>query len=350
MQYRWFAISGEFEFSDAISFKGKIVEQGALPVQSDKETLPEESFSRPPIVPAVGVALCDQRFSDGKITATIEFVGEINETDGCELVLAYDVETNRQISAGIVGANWAMYSIREWTGNGRESRGEVPRWVPYAVGGDRANLKPGRRYQLEARIFGSRVTLHIDGVHVASANLPSTWQGAQQVGVWCMSPGNVTVSNFTVTSDKPRAFVVMQFSETYNEVYSEVIREVCKGYRVQVVRADEMYGPGIIISDIVEQIETSSLVIADVTPQNTNVYFEVGYAHALKKPIVLLARRGTQLPFDLAAFRVLFYEDSIGGKGKLEEGLRSHISAILGEEPQQVPGSQSLNQPSAEPR
>jgi hypothetical protein len=65
-------------------------------------------------------------------------------------------------------------------------------------------------------------------------------------------------------------------------------------------------------------------------PNNPNVYFEVGYALVMKKPTILLARKGTSLPFDVAGFRVLFYEDSIGGKGKLEEGLRRHLAAILG--------------------
>jgi hypothetical protein len=60
------------------------------------------------------------------------------------------------------------------------------------------------------------------------------------------------------------------------------------------------------------------------------VYFEVGYALALKKPIILLAKRETKLPFDIAGFRVLFYDDSIGGKIRVEEGLTQHLTAIVG--------------------
>jgi hypothetical protein len=52
---------------------------------------------------------------------------------------------------------------------------------------------------------------------------------------------------------------------------------------------------------------------------------------ALKKPTILLAKKGTPLPFDIAGFRVLFYEDTIGGKAKLEEGLRRHLAAIVGD-------------------
>ena len=125
----------------------------------------------------------------------------------------------------------------------------------------------------------------------------------------------------------------MQFSSPYNEVYSDVIKKLCEETRIDAVRADEIYGPGIIIKDVVDRIAKSQVVIADISPTNPNVYFEVGYALALGKPIILLAqRRGpeTSLPFDLSAFRVLFYDDSIGGKLKLETGLRKHLKQILG--------------------
>ena len=71
-------------------------------------------------------------------------------------------------------------------------------------------------------------------------------------------------------------------------------------------------------------------MIADISGVNANVYFEVGYALASKKPIILLAKKDTELPFDVSGFRVLFYEDSIGGKAKVEEGLRKHLTALVG--------------------
>ena len=43
---------------------------------------------------------------------------------------------------------------------------------------------------------------------------------------------------------------------------------------------------GLIIADIERQILDSQVVIADITPQNPNVYYEVGYAHALRKPTI----------------------------------------------------------------
>ena len=121
----------------------------------------------------------------------------------------------------------------------------------------------------------------------------------------------------------------MQFGGAYDEIYLDVVKEVCKSYEVNTFRADEVAGPGLIIGDIIRELSSSQLIIADITPINANVYFEVGYALALSKPTILLAQKGTALPFDVAGFRTLFYEDTIGGKKRLEEGLRRHIDAIL---------------------
>jgi hypothetical protein len=125
-------------------------------------------------------------------------------------------------------------------------------------------------------------------------------------GVWAIGPNNIRFSRFFVKQEQPKIFVVMQFTEPFNELYSDVIVPVVKKAGFKVVRADETYGPGIIIADIVQQISSASAIIADITPNNPNVYWEVGYAHALAKPTVLIAERETKLPFDVSPFRTLY--------------------------------------------
>jgi hypothetical protein len=67
-------------------------------------------------------------------------------------------------------------------------------------------------------------------------------------------------------------------------------------------------------------------VIADITPDNPNVFYEVGYAHGIKKPTILLSdRRRDKLPFDVSGFRTLFYDNTIGGKKAVEENLTKHL-------------------------
>ena len=71
-------------------------------------------------------------------------------------------------------------------------------------------------------------------------------------------------------------------------------------------------------------------MIAEITPVNPNVYYEVGYAHARNKPTILIADKTVEkLPFDVSPFRTLFYENTIDGKDKIERGFRNHLRAVL---------------------
>lgn len=73
----------------------------------------------------------------------------------------------------------------------------------------------------------------------------------------------------------------------------------------------------------------TSIVIADITPNNPNVFYEVGYAHGIGKNTILLSdRKREQLPFDVSGFRTLFYENTIAGKGEVEARLRKHLEVI----------------------
>jgi hypothetical protein len=311
----WVPMLGEFDIlDDHLEFKGKLV---ATVDNSAQAEGPSEQR------PGVGLALSSVTLSDGLVSADVEFDAITPDTI-CELAVAYDSNATHIVTAGLGGEPWAMFGIREFGGS-RARQG----WWDYRMSGERANLRAQRPYHLEARFRGATVTLSIDGVSVGMAEVASPTGRPRNVGVFCRGNHIVAVRNFAVKSDKPKAFVVMQFTNEYDDVYRDVVREVCKDYEVNVIRADEVNGPGFIIADIVREIATAQLVIADITPANPNVYFEVGYAFALAKSTILLARKGTPLPFDVAAFRVLFYEDTIGGKKKLEDGLRRHLDAIL---------------------
>lgn len=306
MSYKWMPLLGEFDLTEEeIRFLGKTVE-----IQ-DKHS------------PAIGNLISDQRFAGGTIAATFVF-DEAKERSGAELILSYDPQSRGFLVAGLGGVPGTMFDIRDFRPGAFD-----PPWRVHAVTGTRENLKPGRPYRLKLTVAGSLVTLHVDDVHVLSATLPYSLKETQ-VGLWFMADHIIRVSNFQVTGGKPRAFIIMAFSSPFNEIYTDVIKKACEDNGVEAVRADEIYGPGLIINDVVQEILRSPLIIADITPQNTNVFFEVGYAFALNKPIILLAERTTKLPFDISGFRVLFYEDSIAGKSKIEQGLQKHIKAILG--------------------
>ena len=118
----------------------------------------------------------------------------------------------------------------------------------------------------------------------------------------------------------------MQFTDEYNELYRDVIKPICESYDYECIRADEFYQTSLILNDIINSIKEASIIIADITPDNPNVFYEVGYAHALNKPLILLSDKKRQkLPFDVSGFRTLFYDNTIGGKSKVEETLKKYL-------------------------
>jgi nucleoside 2-deoxyribosyltransferase len=85
-----------------------------------------------------------------------------------------------------------------------------------------------------------------------------------------------------------------------------------------------------VTADVARDIIESEFVVADITPSNPNVYYEVGFAHAMGKPVIMVADEAqvAKLPFDVAATRVVFYENTIAGKRNFEENFRRSLAAI----------------------
>jgi hypothetical protein len=262
----------------------------------------------------------------------------IDAQTGCEIVLYYEPATRYFVSAGLGGTPTTEFALRYFDNRG---------WNLVAVAGERRNLKSNVEYELRITLNGSVVSLWVNGVEVIRSVLPFTLPGGQ-VGLWNRGKANATIRDYRVSADAPSAFVAMQFSPPYNELFADVIKPICAEFGVQAQRSDETFTQGLIIADIIEQINASKIVIADITPENSNVFYEVGYAHAYRKPTILIAEKGRRLPFDVSAFRTLFYENTIAGKRIVEEGLRKHLKAILTQ--LQIPISPPQGTPSPGPQ
>ncbi|OPX41842.1 hypothetical protein CLHUN_42900 [Ruminiclostridium hungatei] len=181
-------------------------------------------------------------------------------------------------------------------------------------------------YDARITVIGSQINLYINGILVSSKEILIK---KSQIQIVFFGPSEIKIKDFRVVSQKPKAFVVMQFTEEYNQLYTEVIRPVCESFDLECVRADECITIGSIIEDIINSIKESYVIIADITPNNPNVFYEVGYAHAINKPTILLAdKKREKLPFDVSGFRTLFYENNIAGKSVIESKLRRFLDEI----------------------
>jgi hypothetical protein len=267
-------------------------------------------------LPARGLALTTDKSASGTISASMSF-SKVGNDVNCSLLLYHDPITGFLVTAGLSGPG--MFTV--WQNDGQ-------RWTVLKTAGDISNLLPNKQYKITVTVAGSRLSMEANGITVLAVDLPYSLPQSQ-VGVFCAARGTITISEYQVRSELPKVFVVMQFSSPYDELYSGVIKSVCAEFGLQVIRADEEYGPGVIIVDLARQIAEAQIIIAEITPANPNVYYEVGYAHALGKETILLADKSLKLPFDVSPFRTLLYENSIDGKGKLESGLRKHLQAIM---------------------
>jgi hypothetical protein len=269
----------------------------------------------------LGLAVSEAAMENGECEVGIRFSSPFGDQEQAAGVIIGFGSIERGYVYAELGAGQSSYVLGEYA-NGF--------WRPLVPpAGQRQNLKNDRDYVLRLKLIGQKLSMSVDGVPVLQCLLPHPLDG-RQVGLIATGDQEITFSQFKVISSRPRAFVVMQFAEPYHTFYRDVIQEQAVAAGFDVFRIDEKAGPGIIIEDIQREIEQSALVIAEITPSNPNVFYEVGYAHALRKPTILLAQRDSKPPFDVSSFRVVFYNDTIGGKAEVERSLRTHLEAVAG--------------------
>lgn len=128
------------------------------------------------------------------------------------------------------------------------------------------------------------------------------------------------------TAPKPFAFVLMPFSPAFDEAYKLAIKPACDAAGAYAERVDEQIFSGSILERIYNQIAKSDVVIAEMSERNPNVFYEVGYAHAIGKTTVLITRSAADIPFDLKHFPHIVYEDSLATlRERLEGTVRWHL-------------------------
>ncbi|MDB1122843.1 nucleoside 2-deoxyribosyltransferase [Vibrio algarum] len=190
-------------------------------------------------------------------------------------------------------------------------------FIPVASSVTQFSFKKDQELQVSIEANADSTKVFIEGMEIVSG----------QVALYKSYPeivfhGNSSVSirDINITPNKPKAFVVMEFSPKYESVYRDVILPICAELQIEVIRADEISSNTPIIADIIENIRKSSLLIAEISPDNPNVFYELGYAHAINKQVILLCSDAREkLPFDISGIRTIMYSDSISGKTYLEK-------------------------------
>ena len=117
------------------------------------------------------------------------------------------------------------------------------------------------------------------------------------------------------------AFLLCPFAEPFNTIYADHIRPAVQEVGFSIDRADEIFGTQPIIEDIWTSINTAHVVIADVTGRNPNVMYEIGMAHTVGRPTLIITQDINDVPFDVKHHRCVVYSYTPRGCEQLQKRI-----------------------------
>ena len=120
-----------------------------------------------------------------------------------------------------------------------------------------------------------------------------------------------------------KAFVLMPFAPQYDSYYLRIFKPALEAALYEVSRGDDLFTPGFIIADVQKSILEAHLILCDMSERNPNVFYELGLAHAIGRPVILIVHKKEDIPFDLRHLRVTIYDSNVP---EWEEKLRQSIT------------------------
>jgi hypothetical protein len=131
------------------------------------------------------------------------------------------------------------------------------------------------------------------------------------------------------TLDTQLCFVLMPFDQKFQPLYDDHIKPTIESAKLRCERAGDIHGTSLITWDIWERINRARFLIAELTDQNPNVFYELGIAHALSKDVILITQSMDFVPFDLKTIRCVVYEFTPRGTQELQAKLAKTIAAVM---------------------
>jgi hypothetical protein len=164
----------------------------------------------------------------------------------------------------------------------------------------------------------------VDQLRIAESRARQ-WEEATSASVGNYGPLADDMIQALMASLPKKCFVIMPFSEDFTELYDCVIHRQVIGLGDVPIRVDRIGITGNVTAQIENGLRTCDYAIAVLDGLRPNVLYELGLAHAHRKPVILLNRRGAlgahEIPFDIHSQQRLEYSS-------LDDELRARLSEI----------------------
>ncbi|MGE3283608.1 MAG: hypothetical protein AB7O13_21780 [Alphaproteobacteria bacterium] len=130
----------------------------------------------------------------------------------------------------------------------------------------------------------------------------------QDQGFTLAATSSSNLSSFGLESEqKTKLFVAMPFAPKHSDLWDIAIQESCQNAGLLCERIDEQSFTGDILTEIKSRLQTANGVVAVLNDAKPNVFLEIGFAWGVRKPTVLISKKGAKIPFDVRGQKCIQY-------------------------------------------
>lgn len=133
----------------------------------------------------------------------------------------------------------------------------------------------------------------------------------------------------------PICFVIQPFTDTYNKRFDDLYKPAIEAAGMTAYRVDQDSSATVLVEAIEKNIKRAAVCLADITEDNPNVWYELGFAYAAGRPVVMACsderqKAGKRFPFDIQHRAVVTYKtESPRDFRAFKDSLTERLKAML---------------------
>lgn len=133
----------------------------------------------------------------------------------------------------------------------------------------------------------------------------------------------------------PTCFVIQPFSDVYNKRFDDLYKPAIEAAGMTAYRVDQDSSATVLVEAIEKNIKQAAVCLADISEDNPNVWYELGFAYAAGRPVVMACsdernKTGKRFPFDIQHRAIVTYKTESPRDFKaFQDRLTERLAAML---------------------